>query len=342
MSSVNFKDFKETPTVSIQFSYPVVDNVIYDRTTSSFFLPNNSVAPNFAYTDGVNNLYISGATIKGYISSSNIKSNPELVLEHQSSSSDKKFYVVIPLKNDTKATSSLSKLKSGSKVSLDLNKDIPQKNTIYHYLSTGGLHVFVFDAPISIKPNVLSVQNISGVPTSGGQKYKISSNTKVEDEVVCEYSEDSDEKQGVDKTTTTVATSFGSLLLNIMLLAIFLYLFKNYGDKLLRDDMLHIFVVIASVMVWLITFGFFMWFTNKKKTNYTIITGSLLLTATFVFSVVFFPDSDFAKMVKTATVVTPSSVLPSGVLPSGVLPSPSGAVPKGLFDATKLITGRSS
>ncbi len=273
--SIEVSDFTENSNISVQFSYPVVDNVIYNNDTSSFFLPNNSVAPNFAYTDGVNNLYISGATIKGYLSSSNIKSNPELVLEHQSSSSDKKFYVVIPLKYDTKATSSLSKLKSGSKVSLDLNKDISQQNTIYHYLSTG-VHVFVFDAPISIKPNVLKGQNISGVPTSSAEKkYKITSNTKIEDEVVCSYSDDASTKPAEDKITTTTTYSFAMLFLNIVLISICIHLIIMNDGGLIRKILLGLSTV-SFIILFVLTILY------KMHTNYMIVTGSLMFTSVVV------------------------------------------------------------
>ena len=333
---IDFTSFKESKNASIQFSYPAVNNVMYDKGSSSFFLPNNSVTPNFSYTDATNNLYISGASIRGYIRSNSppslTNSSRELVLEHQHANSDKKFFVVIPIKEDVKSKTTLSKLNENSKIVLDLNSDISNQNTIYHYRSMpGNIRVFVFSQPITVKSGFFTGANVpSGLPTSTStisEIFKISSNTKVEDEIVCGYSEDAPVKPGQDKTATTVVTSFGSLLLNIVLLVLFLYLFKNYGDKLLSNDKLHVFVILACVIIWLIVFGIFVSFADKKKTNYMIVTGSLLFTATFMFSVVFFPDSDFAKVVKAAT-------------PSATATASAAPIPRGLFSASSLITGR--
>ena len=352
---MDFTLFKEIKNTSIQFSYPAVDNVAYDKASSSFFLPNNSVTPNFSYTDAKNNLYISGASIRGYIRSNSpvsiTKSSRELVLEHQQANSDKKFYVVIPIKQDVKSKTTLSKLNEKSRIVLDLNSDISNQNTIYHYMSTpGNIRVFVFSQPITVKSGFFAGSNVpSGLPTSTStisQKFKISSNTKVEDEIVCGYSEDAKKKPAQDKTATTVAISFGSLLLNIVLLVIFLYLFKNYGDKLLSNDMLHVSVLITYFIIWLIVFGLFVWFAKTKKTNYTIVTGSLLFTATFMLSVVFFPDSDYSKMVKAATVVTPAATTAAtaaaatAAAATAATAAAAAPIPRGLFSASSLITGR--
>jgi hypothetical protein len=332
---MNFGNFSDNTNASIQFSYPAVNNVTYENSSSSFFLPNNSVTPNFSYTDAKNNLYISGASIRGYIRKNDpvslTKSSRELVLEHQQANSDKKFYVVIPIETNNTSKTTLSKLKENSKIVLDLNSDISNQNTIYHYMSTpGNIRVFVFGTPITVKPDFFAGGNVPiGLPITGvTQQFKIKSPTKVEDEIVCGYSEDAPVKPGQDKTATTVVTSFGSLLLNIVLLVLFLYLFKNYGDKLLSNDKLHIFVIFACMIIWLIVFGLFVWVANSKKTNYMIITGSLLFTATFMFSVIFFPD--FAKVVKAATTVTPSAAAAATAAP----------IPRGLFSASSLITGR--
>ena len=342
---MDFTLFKEIKNTSIQFSYPAVDNVAYDKASSSFFLPNNSVTPNFSYTDAKNNLYISGASIRGYIRSNSpvsiTKSSRELVLEHQQANSDKKFYVVIPIKQDVKSKTTLSKLNEKSRIVLDLNSDISNQNKIYHYLGTDNRHVFVFHQPITVNSNFLLSGGAVTIPTpapSGGQKYTINP-TKVEDEIVCGYSEDAKKKPAQDKTATTVAISFGSLLLNIVLLVIFLYLFKNYGDKLLSNDMLHVSVLITYFIIWLIVFGLFVWFAKTKKTNYTIVTGSLLFTATFMLSVVFFPDSDYSKMVKAATVVTPAATTAATTAATAAAAA-AAPIPRGLFSATALITGR--
>jgi len=339
---MNFGNFSDNTNASIQFSYPAVNNVTYENSSSSFFLPNNSVTPNFSYTDAKNNLYISGASIRGYIRKNDpvslTKSSRELVLEHQQANSDKKFYVVIPIETNNTSKTTLSKLKENSKIVLDLNSDISNQNTIYHYMSTpGNIRVFVFGTPITVKPDFFAGGNVPiGLPITGvTQQFKIKSPTKVEDEIVCGYSEDAPVKPGQDKTATTVVTSFGSLLLNIVLLVLFLYLFKNYGDKLLSNDKLHVFVILACVIIWLIIFGLLFWFADNKKTNYMIITGSLLFTATFMFSVIFFPDSDYSKMVKAATTVTPSAAAATAATATAAAP-----IPRGLFSASSLITGR--
>ena len=324
---IDFGNFPDSKNASIQFSFPAVNNVIYDKATHSFFLPNNSVTPNFSYTDAKNNLYISGASIRGYIRKNDLasltKSSRELVLEHQLANSNTKFYVVIPLETNNTSKTTLSKLNDKSSIVLDLNSDISNQNTIYHYMS-GDVRVFVFGTPITVKPDFFAGGNVpSGLPTTGiTQQFKIKSPTKVEDEIVCGYTEDAPAKPVNDTTTTTVVVSFGSLLLNIVLLVIFLYLFKNYGDKFLSDYKLHVLGVLF--VVWCVIAGIFVWFAIKKKTNYMIIIGSLLFTATFMFSVIFSPD--FAKVVKAATpAATPAAAAP---------------IPRGLFSASSIITGR--
>ena len=327
---MNFGNFSDNTNASIQFSYPAVNNVTYENSSSSFFLPNNSVTPNFSYTDAKNNLYISGASIRGYIRKNDpvslTKSSRELVLEHQQANSDKKFYVVIPIETNNTSKTTLSKLKENSKIVLDLNSDISNQNTIYHYMSTpGNIRVFVFGTPITVKPDFFAGGNVPiGLPTTGvTQQFKIKSPTKVEDEIVCGYSEDAPVKPGQDKTTTTVVVSFGSLLLNVVLLVLFLYLFKNYGDKFLSNYKLHVLGVLF--VVWCVIAGIFVWFAITKKTNYMIIIGSLLFTATFMISVIGFPD--FAEVVKAATTVTPSAAA-------------AAPIHRGLLSASSIITGR--
>ena len=271
---MDFTAFKENKNATIQFSYPAVDNVIYNSNDSSFFLPNNSVAPNFSYTDATNNLYISGATIKGYISSSNIKSSTELVLEHQSVNSDKKFYVVIPLKVTTDAKSSLSKLKQGSNVSIDLNSDIKTNRSIYHYLSDGSTHVFVFETPIAIKPNTVVPQNTSKVPkTSPSQQFKITSNKKVEDEIVCGYSEDAETTPAKeDKKVTTILYSVSMFFINVVLFVLCL--------QLMTVNALKVPLVAFSGLAALVLAG--LAYFKKSDINQLIVYGSLGVTAAII------------------------------------------------------------
>ena len=276
-------DYPTDPKVSIQFSYPVVDNIIYDTGRNNFFLPNNSVGPNFSYTDGNNNLYISGATIKGYIRQNNpatLTNYPrELVLEHQQANSDGTFLVVIPINPIKTSKTSLSKLNSQSATSLDLNSDIiMNQNKIYHYLGTDNRHVFVFHQPITVNSNFSLSGGAVTIPApapSGGQKYTINP-TKVEDEVVCSYSEDASAKPAEDKITTTTTYSFAMLFLNIVLISICIHLIIMNDGGLIRKILLgSSFVSFIILLVLTIVY--------KKHTNYMIVTGSLMFTSVLVF-----------------------------------------------------------
>jgi hypothetical protein len=331
---IDFKSFSDQNTASIQFSYPAVDNVIYETASNSFFLPNNSVTPNFSYTDAQNNLYISGASVRGYIRSNSPASltteSRELVLEHQQANSDKKFYVVIPIKSDDKSRTTLSKLNDKSKIVLDLNTDISNKNTIYHYKSKpGNIHVFVFDQPVTVKGQFVPGGNVpTGLPNSTTgmeQMYKVRSPTKVEDEIVCGFSEDAPAaKKGEDKVATTTTYSFAMLLLNIVIIITCLHLMVTYKDvvykPLLYGSLLSFFVLFILVIVY------------RSYTNYSIVTGSLLFTSCVISVMCFLamnPNSFFGKMWKSAveTKVSTTTTTPT-------------EIPKGLYNAAALITGK--
>lgn len=195
-----------------------------------------------------------------------------------------------------------------------MNGDIPVNKTIYYYLSGGKTHVFVFNEPIPVGNNQFSGTSVSNLlkgPAAGDTKAKIVSNTKVEDEIVCDYSEDSDKPPAEDKSATTVATSFGMLLLNIMLLVLFLHFFQNYKDKILANDNLHVFLIFSLFVVWVVFIGVFAWATSKKMTNYTIGFGSLLVSFTFIFALIFSPNSDFAKFfAKTPVIIGATTTTP--------------------------------
>ena len=293
-------EYPTDPKVSIQFSYPVVDNIIYDTAKNNFFLPNNSVGPNFSYTDGNNNLYISGATIKGYIRQNNpatLTNYPrELVLEHQQANSDGTFLVVIPINPIKTSKTSLSKLNSQSATSLDLNSDIiMNQNKIYHYLGTDNRHVFVFHQPITVNSNFLLSGGAVTIPTpSAGQKYTINP-TKVEDEIVCGYSENAKKKTAQDKTATTTTYSFTMLFLNIVLISICIHLIIMNDGGLIRKILLGSSIVSLIILIVLTIL-------YKKHTNYMIVTGSLMFTSVLVFvlsGMALTPNTFFGKQFNT-------------------------------------------
>ena len=283
-----FADFKEEPNTSIQFSYPRVDNIKL-MTDNSFFIPNSSTAPSFSLTDGKYNQYISGTAVKGYIASNGIKSNPELVLEHRSIAGTP-FYVVIPLTRDSNTQSTVSKLKAGSSVSIDLNSDIPLKNTVYHYLDDSNTHMFVFDKPITIGANQFTnASNLSAVKSLATsspptQMYKIKSNTKVEDEVVCGSvePETATSKTIEDKKNTTIVYAFGMFLLCIVLIIISMQMLltMNADSKFwFAVACFPIFIVLVALLI-----------TYANKPNYATIFGSLTATIVIVGSMALFPN----------------------------------------------------
>lgn len=296
-----FSDFQEEPLTSIQFSYPRVDNITLS--SNSFFIPNSSTTPSFSLTDGKNNQFISGTAVKGYIASNNIKSNPELIIEHQSANTGTKFYVVIPLARDSNTKSTLSKLNTGSSVSLDLNSDIPLKNTVYHYLEKS-THVFVFDKPITIGANQFKnvSNNVSTVPAltnSSTQKYKIKSNTKVEDEVVCGSVEPdtATTKTTEDKKNTTIVYSFGMFLVCIVLIGISMKLIMD-----MKPDN-RFYFIIACIPVFSIFL--FLFLVYRTKINYAIIFGSLAATLVIIGAMALFPN--------TLKIIAPPVVAPTSV-----------------------------
>ena len=299
-SPIDFTAFKENKSATIQFSYPAVDNVQLLK-DGSFFLPNNSVSPNFSYTDGTNNLYISGATIKGYI----LENSSKLVLQHQSVNSDKKFYVVIPLLKDRKASSSLSKLNSNSKVSIDLNSDIPTNRNIYHYMSSNDEHVFVFEKGISTSLSGITSTFI--VPGANSQKYKITSNTKVEDEIVCGYSEDAETTPATEeKITTTTSYSIAMFIINSLIIILSLHILLSYAEnvKTAMFAFSGVFVVGLTVLIYL----------YRTKINYLIILGSLGVTFLIVTLLSFFsmnPTSYLGEWFNPKNKTTSSSVTTS-------------------------------
>ena len=280
------QDLKEEANTSIQFSYPRVDNIILS--SNSFFIPNSSTTPSFSLTDGKYNQYISGNAVKGYIATNNIKSSPELILEHQSANTATKFYVVIPLARDSKTTSTMSKLKTGSSVSLDLNSDIPLKNTVYHYLEKN-IHVFVFDKPITIGQQQFTNvnNNLSFVPlitNSSTQTYKIKSNTKVEDEVVCGSVEtkSANTKSAEDVNNIRATYSVGMFLLCVVLILISMQLLSNMNADSkfwFAVGCLPIFFIFGGLLI-----------AYAKKPNYAIVFGYMTAITVIVGSMALFPN----------------------------------------------------
>ncbi len=280
------QNLKEEANTSIQFSYPRVDNIIL--ATDSFFIPNSSTTPSFSLTDGKYNQYISGNAVKGYIATNNIKSSPELILEHQSANTATKFYVVIPLARDSKTTSTMSKLKTGSSVSLDLNSDIPLKNTVYHYLEKN-IHVFVFDKPITIGQQQFTNvnNNLSFVPlitNSSTQTYKIKSNTKVEDEVVCGSVEtkSANTKSAEDVNNIRATYSVGMFLLCVVLILISMQLLSNMNADSkfwFAVGCLPIFFIFGGLLI-----------AYAKKPNYAIVFGYMTAITVIVGSMALFPN----------------------------------------------------
>ncbi len=280
------QDLKEEANTSIQFSYPRVDNIILS--SNSFFIPNSSTTPSFSLTDGKNNQYISGNAVKGYIATNNIKSSPELILEHQSANTATKFYVVIPLARDSKTTSTMSKLKADTSVSLDLNSDIPLKNTVYHYLEKN-IHVFVFDKPITIGQQQFTNvnNNLSFVPlitNSSTQTYKIKSNTKVEDEVVCGSVEPETvkSKSAEDVNNIRATYSVGMFLLCVVLILISMQLLSNMNADSkfwFAVGCLPIFFIFGGLLI-----------AYAKKPNYAIVFGYMTAITVIVGSMALFPN----------------------------------------------------
>jgi hypothetical protein len=280
------QNLKEEANTSIQFSYPRVDNIIL--ASDSFFIPNSSTTPSFSLTDGKNNQYISGNAIKGYIATNNIKSSPELILEHQSANTATKFYVVIPLARDSKPTSTLSKLKANSSVSLDLNSDIPLKNTVYHYLENN-IHVFVFDKPITIgqeqfKNVTNSLSFVPFITGSSTQTYKIKSNTKIEDEVVCGSVETNtvNSKSAEDVKNTTIVYSVGMFLLCVVLIIISMQVLTNMN----ADS--RFWFAVGSLPIFFIFGGLLIAY--AKKPNYAVVFGYMTAITVIIGSMALFPN----------------------------------------------------
>lgn len=283
----NFANFTKNINSSIQFSYPSISNIIL--TGNSFFIPNNSTTPSFSLTDGTNNKYISGTAVKGYIGNNNIMSNPELVIEHMSANTGTKFYVVIPLAKDNKTNSTLSRLNNKSSVSLDLNSDIPLKNTVYHYTdSSESTHVFVFKTPITVKDNFSIGASVSSLPSldskTSKQTYIVNSNTKVEDEVVCGSVEtkSANTKSAEDVNNIRATYSVGMFLLCVVLILISMQLLSNMNADSkfwFAVGCLPIFFIFGGLLI-----------AYAKKPNYAIVFGYMTAITVIVGSMALFPN----------------------------------------------------
>ncbi len=299
----NFANFTKNINSSIQFSYPSINNIIL--TGNSFFIPNNSTTPSFSLTDGTNNKYISGTAVKGYIGNNNIMSNPELVIEHMSANTGTKFYVVIPLAKDNKTKSTLSRLNNKSSVTLDLNSDIPLKNTVYHYTDSGeNTHVFVFKTPITVKDNFSSGASVSSLPSldskTSKQTYIVNSNTKVEDEVVCGSIEPETvkSKSNEDVKMTTVVYALGMFLSCIVIIAISVQLLST-----MNADSQFWFAVGCIPFFFIFIVALLLFY--KTNIQYTIVSGSLAATMVVICIMALFPN--WFKLSKQLAVATNSA-----------------------------------
>lgn len=269
---------------SIQYTYPEMDiRSIVKANTISFKFRNGLSSSSFSFTDTDNSIFKSGVASEGTIStglhkigSKNIGSY-ELTVKHITSTQNDFFYVVFPIESGDK-TSFINSIVTTNSNTIDvinmsdadnksLNSMIIDSGSVYKYTSSDGKLVFVFNTPITT-----SLSNIGGAVTSGHSLWNLTTqpilinlisqgdNEKVSEEIVCEYSGDTEQTIN-NEPLNRGAAKIGWTTLVFILLALWIGYFysipfiknniidqlTNYGWGMIGLNVLLIIIVFASV-----------------------------------------------------------------------------------------------
>lgn len=225
-------------TANVQYTYPASNvQLISGDKNYSFFLYNSGSQSSFSFTDmsGSTSRYISGVSTNATITAKNhniskVPQDAELVITHKTMTGST-FYVVVPLKqtSDSKAKTSqidlLLESDPNTTVNFDLNLDLDNPNIIYYqFEDEDNTDVFVFDKVINVKTDKINRLKTSTIFTSIKTKtpFKITSHSKVEDEIECNYEGETDATaKPADVTTVNKIFIWGCALIGILFFLLF-------------------------------------------------------------------------------------------------------------------------
>ena len=296
--SLNLGNPSSKKSANVQYTYPASNvQLISGDKNYSFFLYNSSSQSSFSFTDmsGSTSRYISGVSTNATITANNhiisrVQHDAELVITHKTMTGST-FYVVVPLKqtSDSKAKTSqidlLLESDPNTTVNFDLNLDLDNPNIIYYqFEDEDNTDVFVFDKVINVKTDKIKGLKTSTIFTNIKTKtpFKITSHSKVEDEIECNYEGETDATaKPADVTTVNKIFIWGCALIGILFFLLFglTNIENNYADK---KNNIYMLLGFIGFILFLIFIGLL---SAKSNTTSLNITYSSLTIMSLMFIV---------------------------------------------------------
>ena len=296
--SINLGNPSSKKSANVQYTYPASNvQLISGDKNYSFFLYNSGSQSSFSFTDmsGSTSRYISGVSTNATITANNhtisrVPNDAELVITHKTMTGST-FYVVVPLKqtSDSKVKTSqidlLLESDPNTTVNFDLNLDLDNPNIIYYQLEDeDNTDVFVFDKVINVKTDKINGLKTSTFFTSIKTKtpFKITSHSKVEDEIECNYEGETDATaKPADVTTVNKIFIWGCALIGILFFLLFglTNIENNYADK---KNNIYMLLGFIGFILFLIFIGLL---SAKSNTTSLNITYSSLTIMSLMFIV---------------------------------------------------------
>lgn len=297
--SINLGNPSSKKSANVQYTYPAsnVQLTTGDK-NYSFFLYNSGSQPSFSFTDmsGSTSRYISGVSTNATITANNhtisrVAHNAELVITHRSMTGST-FYVVVPLKqtSDSKAKTSqidlLLESDPNTTANFDLNVDLANPNIIYYQLEDN-TDVFVFDKAINVKTDKINGLKTSNIFTSIKAQttpFKITSHSKVEDEIECNYEGETDSiAKPADTNTVNKIFIWGCALIGILFFLLFgLTNIENNTEIVELKPKIYLLLGFIGFLLFLIFIGLL---SAKSNTTSLNITYSSLTIMSLMFIV---------------------------------------------------------
>ena len=297
--SINLGNPSSKKTANVQYTYPASNvQLTTGDNNYSFFLYNSGSQPSFSFTDmsGSTSRYISGVSTNASITATNhtisrVPHEAELVITHRSMTGST-FYVVVPLKqtSDSKAKTSqidlLLESDPNTTANFELNDNLANPNIIYYQLADN-TDVFVFDKAINVKTDKINGLKTSKIFTSIKTKttpFKITSHSKVEDEIVCNYEGETDSiAKPADTNTVNKIFIWGCALIGILFFLLFglTNIENNYTDNDLKKK-IYLLLGFIGFILFLIFIGML---SAKSNTTSLNITYSSLTLMSLMFIV---------------------------------------------------------
>ena len=295
--SINLGNPSSKKTANVQYTYPASNvQLISGDGNYTFFLYNSGSQPSFSFTDmsGSTSRYISGVSTNATITATNhtisrVPHEAEMVITHRSMTGST-FYVVVPLKqtSDSKAKTSqidlLLESDPNTTANFELNDDLANPNIIYYKLADN-TDVFVFDKSINVKTDKINGLKTSTIFTGIKNKttpFKITSHSKVEDEIECNYEGETDATaKPADVTTVNKIFIWGCALIGILFFLLFglTNIENNYADQ---KNNIYMLLGFIGFLLFLIFIGLL---SAKSNTTSLNITYSSLTIMSLMFIV---------------------------------------------------------